>query len=131
MYVVKIIEGSGTEKELNAYQIKGFSIDSTFLGKMTFESLTVEEHGTFFGHRIKTGDITLYKYYYPHGYDSSPQFYYLLKKNDEYKFLSLIGFKKPLSLLINDKSDVYQDFIKGNYKFKDIPEVIDLYNNSN
>jgi hypothetical protein len=129
-YRVSIIDSDGLAIELNPDQIKGFKIENTSLGEMIFESLTVQDYGTFFAQRLCNGEIFFFKYFYPHPYDGSVQYHYLLKKNNEYRFIFPIGYKKLLSEYISDKVIVHQEFQNGNYKYKDLPKIIDLYNKS-
>ncbi|MCK4661405.1 MAG: hypothetical protein KAT68_00960 [Bacteroidales bacterium] len=130
-YSVKIIEIEGGKKKLTPHQIKGFRIENTSEGVMIFESVTIENKGTFFVQKLEEGEITLYKYFYPHGYDYSVQFHYLVKKENEYCFLHLFGFRKALSKYIKDNEEIYQSLTNKEYNYKNIQEVIELYNNTN
>ncbi|MEM6378682.1 MAG: hypothetical protein AAF705_10720 [Bacteroidota bacterium] len=88
---LKVVQASGEKIKYLPSEVQSFVIYNTKEGDMQFESQYIKKENCFV-QLIHDGPLKVYKYYFPHGYDSSVQHHYLLK-SQEVHYLRLLPNK--------------------------------------
>ena len=88
---LKVVQASGKKVKYAPEEVQSFVIYNTDEGTMRFESQYIKSEICFV-QLVHDGELKIYKYYFPHGYDGSAQHHFLVKSK-EVHFLRLTPSK--------------------------------------
>ncbi len=124
---IKIVNQAGKKVKYTTSEVKSFTIYGTSKGDMLFESQVVENEPCFV-HFIYDGQIKVYHYVVPHGYDGSPIYYYLVK-SEQRDFLKLRPAKWRRQLVEYFPGVGFFKVEKEaqNFKYEELLDLIKMY----
>lgn len=123
---VLLVDHEG-KKTFYPQEIKCFVVMTPDGGSHKFVSL--KEDNSYFFNEIIEGKISLYKAYFPHGYDRSQQRHVYIYKDDTLVNLSLIGNRKNrVTPFFQDNPAIAAKWETVKFDFDILEELINEYN---
>lgn len=125
---IKVVDEQGLIKKIKPTEILSFQVDGTSEGSETYVPLEVDGK-MWFVRLVQKGKLSLYEYFYPHGYDGSVMISYVLKQEDkETRRIPNISWRKKLLNYFEHDAWFVKELEQEGVKYKHIPDIIANYN---
>jgi hypothetical protein len=125
---IKVIDEQGLIKKIKPTEVLSFQIDDTSEGSETYVPLEVDGK-MWFVRLVQEGALSLYEYFYPHGYDGSVMISYVLKQEGkESARIPAISWRKKLLKYLGQDDWMVKELEQEGVKYKHIPDLVANYN---